>query len=151
MNHFLCFFSPCSKTLQRRGKQDIQQRTTYKPASIALCSKRTESSVWQRALWTRASTLFRRQLFRRAIICKPYFVYIPILRKERQGQCVKTSLRCLPLVSYGRATATCRGQISRSRERNGSRAARTCQEWKRSGTGSRMDHPLTVGGISANC
>ena len=38
-----------------------------------------------------------------------------------------------------------------SRERNGSRAARTCQEWKRSGTGSRMDHPLTVGGISANC
>ena len=23
MNHFLCFFSPCSKTLQRRGKQDI--------------------------------------------------------------------------------------------------------------------------------
>ena len=23
MNHFFCFFSPCSKTLQRRGKQDI--------------------------------------------------------------------------------------------------------------------------------
>ena len=114
-------------------------------------SKRTESSVWQRALWTHASTLFLRQLFRRAIICKPYFVYIPILRKERQGQCVKTSLRCLPLVSYGRVTATCRGQISRSRERNGSRAARTCQEWKRSSTGSRMDHPLTVGGILANC
>ena len=53
-------------------------------------------------------------------------------------------------MSYGRVTATCRGQISRSRERNGSRAARTCQEWKRSGTGSRMDHPLTVGGISAS-
>ena len=35
-------------------------------------------------------------------------------------------------------------------DRNGSRAARTCQEWKRSGTGSRMDHSLTVGGISAN-